>query len=777
MDENIAQDLADEQRDISVSEFFEKNSHMLGFDSKARSLVTAVKEALDNSLDVCEDMRILPDVKIEVNKEGDYLEIIVEDNGPGIPEDNIGKVFGSLLFGSRFSSNTQKRGQQGIGISAAVLYSQLTSNQPAKITSKTLEDNQAYQAEVGMDTENNIPIVNEEEYIDWGDKEHGTRIELIMEANLRARSRLIEYLKKTNVSNPHAKIEYDGVKESFTLERATEELPREPEPIKPHPYGIEIGNLEDILNSTDSYSLKGCLTNDFSKVGSKTADNIISTFIDSYYGRELPYSYESIDISESVSSAVSNKKKEDVKLFYKTIEEKLSEYNYVNKTLIKKIVEESAEEVENENNTRIGSTVRDNTFESLYSDIKDGSKLEDIIYNIIDNVTTSRKDDELIEKISNNLADKLKDLDSISKEDLSIMVDSVANDVSEELSKSFGEKAISKVIDGIWSECGSKDKDVPKVKDILDDKAMLKSLHYGMKNTKVSRPSSKCLSPIGEDVLEEGLKNNYDGSFYTTSMRDTGSYSGNPFLVEAGLVYGEDSYNQDSQIQLDRFANRVPLVYQQGACSITQVVKNIGWRNYNLKQSGGTGIPQGPVVLVVHVASTNVPFTSESKDAIAGGESLEHEIEQAVRDVARDLKNHLNEQETIRKKKEKRSAVYDVMPEIAEKFAKVAGIDVPDTGMSVSNITDSIVVKEDKESINIYNNIGSRRKIRIVVEGNFDKDKNNFELEDGDLIWEDVVYSSNNEVLKLDFDYDDIKVEEVSKKNYMFVENKGDNNE
>jgi DNA topoisomerase-6 subunit B len=137
-------------------------------------------------------------------------------------------------------------------------------------------------------------------------------------------------------------------------------------------------------------------------------------------------------------------------------------------------------------------------------------------------------------------------------------------------------------------------------------------------------------------VLEEGLRSAYSAEFYSTSVRDTGSRSGDPFLVEAGIVYDSEEFNQDSQINLDRFANRVPLVYHQGACSITQTIERIGWRNYSpsgdssIKQSGGSGILQGPFVIVVHVASTNVPFTSESKDAVAGSGEIEHEIEQAV---------------------------------------------------------------------------------------------------------------------------------------------------
>jgi len=133
----IAEELAQSQREISIAEFFEKNKHMLGFDSGARGLVTAVKEAVDNALDATEEAGILPDIYVEITEVGDYYRLIIEDNGPGITKEQVPKVFGKLLYGSRFHKREQSsRGQQGIGISAAVLYSQLTSGKPAKITSR-----------------------------------------------------------------------------------------------------------------------------------------------------------------------------------------------------------------------------------------------------------------------------------------------------------------------------------------------------------------------------------------------------------------------------------------------------------------------------------------------------------------------------------------------------------------------------------------------------------------------------------------------------------------
>ena len=131
-----AEDLAQNQKEISIAEFFEKNRQILGFDSLPRCLITTVKEAVDNSLDACEESNILPDVFVKIERVDETeVRITVEDNGPGIVREQIPRVFGKLLYGSRFHALKQSRGQQGIGISAAVLYGQLTSGKPARIIS------------------------------------------------------------------------------------------------------------------------------------------------------------------------------------------------------------------------------------------------------------------------------------------------------------------------------------------------------------------------------------------------------------------------------------------------------------------------------------------------------------------------------------------------------------------------------------------------------------------------------------------------------------------
>jgi len=168
--------------------------------------------------------------------------------------------------------------------------------------------------------------------------------------------------------------------------------------------------------------------------------------------------------------------------------------------------------------------------------------------------------------------------------------------------------------------------------------------------------------------------------------------------VEAGIAYGGD-LEAEGKADVLRFANRVPLVYQRGACATTDVVKSIGWRNYNLDQPGGSGIPNGPAVIMVHVASTNVPFTSESKDAVANVPQIEDEIELAIREAARELKSYLNKRKSMQKRKKKQSVIASILPEMAEKLADVTGHGEPQYEDALARIMNNVLLEREVESV------------------------------------------------------------------------------
>ncbi|NOZ84666.1 MAG: DNA topoisomerase VI subunit B [Deltaproteobacteria bacterium] len=272
-----AADLANRQREISISEFFTKNRHLLGFDSPSKALLTAVKEAVDNSLDACEEAGILPEIKVELDAlaEDRYM-VTVEDNGPGIIRKQVPKIFGKLLYGSKFHRLKQSRGQQGIGISAAGMYAQLTTGKPVLIITRTGASREPHQLEVAIDTKRNAPSVLKDKEIEW-DKKHGTRVTMELEAVYRKGQHSVdEYMVQTAMANPHARIEYRTPKgDEVTYERSTEELPVEAREIKPHPYGVELGILARMLRDSKSRTVLAALKSDFSRVSDNVGRSIL----------------------------------------------------------------------------------------------------------------------------------------------------------------------------------------------------------------------------------------------------------------------------------------------------------------------------------------------------------------------------------------------------------------------------------------------------------------------------------------------------------------------
>ena len=493
-DGSIAEELAKKQRDISIAEFFEKNRHLLGFDNKRKALLTVVKEAVDNSLDACEEARILPEINVEITDMGnDRFKVVVEDNGPGIVKEQIPKIFAKLLYGSKFHARKQQRGQQGIGISAAVLYAQLTTGRPAKITSRVSGKKDAHYYELRIDTGMNKPDIAKEETVEWN-KAHGVRVEVDIEASyLKGLQSVDEYIKETAIINPHATINYDSPKaEHRTYQRVTNELPKEPKEIKPHPYGVELGILFRMLNSSKLRTLQSFLASEFSRVGAGTA---------------------------------------------------------------KEICENSAL--------------------------------------------------------------------------------------------------------------------LPSTKPCSLSREQAEKLLLGIKKTRLIAPPADCISPIGEKLIEGGLKKEINAEFYCSTTRPAAVYRGNPFVIECGIAYGGD-LNAEDPVTILRFANRVPLLYQQGACSATESVARTNWRSYGLQQSNNS-IPTGPAVILIHIASVWVPFTSEAKEAVAHYPEITKEMRLALQECGRKLASYVNRKRKVSAEIKKRGYIEKYIPHISAALKELVG--------------------------------------------------------------------------------------------------------
>ena len=363
---------------------------------------------------------------------------------------------------------------------------------------------------IQIKTETNEPEILLSEEIVW-DRTHGTRIEIEFRSSLTAKKRLVEYLRYTSVVNPHTRIRVDLDGEAMTFDRASEEPIIPPKAIKPHPHGVELGELKRMASASQE-PLLPFLINGFSRIGEKTAVEILRS-----------------------------------------------------------------------------AGMEDDTPAS--------------------SLTTKR----------------------------------------------------------------------------------LGSLLAAMQTANVPPPpAQQCLSPIGEDLIRQGLEKEFQLDYISARTRPAAVYHGHPFIVEAALGWG-GKLESEGSAQIMRFANRVPLIYQQGACAITGSINTVNWKTYGIGQQG---LPTGPLIILVHVASTNVPFTSESKDAVASIPEIEREITLALQDLGRDLKTFIQRRDRSRQTEERARAICSLIPEIATKVAETLNLPVPDTSPIEGQIMRRLVAKK-----------------------------------------------------------------------------------
>lgn len=597
---STAEAMAKGQRDISVSEFFAKNKHLLGFDNPRKALLTTVKEAVDNSLDACEEAGILPViwVQIDVTQPGRF-RISVQDNGPGIVKKQIPLIFGKLLYGSKFHRLRMSRGQQGIGISAAGMNGMLTSGQPVRIVSKISIRKPAHYFELQIDTKKNAPeIVNgkgdgvdippgekgakyiadhgiawETEIRDEAGKveavAHGTRVAIELAAIYkRGKGSVDEYLTQTAIANPHVTIHYRDPEGNQTdYWRSTTELPVEAKEIKPHPYGIELGRLITLLSDDRSNPVGQFLKQTFSCVTPSVASKIC----------------QAADIGPRVTTGKIGRAQAD-KLYQAMQETKIRPPSTdcivpIGHDLLLKGLKSVVPGEFHDTVTRPPAVYRGCPFQVEVGLAYGGAPQ-----------TQRVAKDELEELISQSDARTLRQF----------LINTFAG---------FGADTADKIIKGA---------NLP------------------------TRKSPNNLSKTEFEKLFEALH--------------------------------EINISEGQSCQVFRFANRVPLQFQAGGCAITQSILQTNWRAYGLTQSRGN-LPNGPVTIIAHIASVWVPFTSESKEAVASYPEIEKELRLAIQTVGRSLASFMRKRKSIRQQAERRTIFLRYLGEVAGAVSTINGVD------------------------------------------------------------------------------------------------------
>ena len=591
-----AQALAAGQRDISVSEFFAKNRHLLGFDSPRKALLTSVKEAVDNSLDACEEAGILPEIWVHIEEHShNRYRVSVQDNGPGIVSKQIPLIFGKLLYGSKFHRLRMSRGQQGIGISAAGMYGVLTTGKPVKIISKISAKDPAHYYELRIDTKTNHPEIligkgagidiaagksgadfMAKHGIEWiaandlGEPiNHGTRVTIEMEAKFqRGRGSVEEYLEQTAISNPHARIHFQsGDAPERILERSTYDLPQEPREIKPHPYGVELGRLVTMLQDNPKISVTQFLTSSFSRVSHGVAKRICDT----------------AKLSTRATCA------------------------------------------------------------------KIGRGEADAIYRAIQETK----------------------------------IPPPATDCVVPIGEQRLLAGLRQVVPGEFFVAATRPPSVYRGNPFVIEAA----LAYGG-GPAAQKVSLEALSELVSESDARSLR-----QFLTTTFAGLGGEAADKILDAAKLVSRQSpaklkkdalatlhgamqhvNVDEGQNMTVLRYANRVPLQFQYAACAVTQTILATNWRSYGLSQSRGS-LPSGPVTVMVHMASVWVPFTSESKEAIASYPEITKEIRLALQAVGRKFGMYMRRRQRVAQEGQRRSIFLRYLGEVATAVSVINGAD------------------------------------------------------------------------------------------------------
>ena len=457
----------------STAEYFAKNLQQVGFSSPTKAVLTTLKEAVDNSLDACEEEDILPMLDISIKRLGtggskntDLIEIIVEDNGPGLEADMLPQVFGEYLASSKFGRGRCTRGQQGIGISAATTWAQLTNASGVLVTSKTAKMKKAVRAQVDVDIKGNKGLMKNKETIDWN-KPHGTRVVFRIDGRIQLNGDggLLTYLEGTTLVNPHLELKYKLLdSETVHIKRVSEQNPDIPTATLPHPHTMKLGE-----------------------------------FI---------------------------------------------------------------------------------THAGIYGKITFGNFLKTAFSRVTDAT--------------------LKDF------------------VTNKMPKSLLMKPLTQV-----------------------KEADFKAAYQAIQSTELPSPSTRSVLTVGEDSLSKSIMRLGDIDFFSVVARKPTICDFKPVAVEVALARFLGRGSEDGQIQLLRFANRVPLQFDKGACAITKAIESVNWRAYGLQQSKNN-LPQGPYVFAISLVSPFIKFKNASKETIDASDELVEEIRLAVMRAGQKLSRHIN---------------------------------------------------------------------------------------------------------------------------------------
>ncbi|MBA4719000.1 MAG: DNA topoisomerase VI subunit B [Nitrosopumilus sp.] len=582
---------------ISPSEFFYSNRDLAGFSNPTRSLYTAVREFVENSLDACDQKGILPDVHLTIKavdpEKPDPKPYIltVKDNGPGVDSKYVPLAFGTILYGSKFGLK-QARGMFGLGATMAILYGQITTNKPVIVKSSRdgkIQD----EFELLLDIQKNKPIIVKHKTKEIS--KSGLSVSICLEGDYsKAGTKIRDYVYETSLITPYATITFDDPKgQKFHHPRFVKNIPSPPTIIRPHPHGIDVERIR------------------------------------------------------------------------RMIVESLFEIPNIDDTMIEKVRKDLGLSKKNLSFTAIMEKAR-----------KKGKSLPCQTRVVIALMSFLKMDFEKLNKI------RIEDIDVPNKklfywdfgdsQSKSVDMDSesqyynlLTHTVQGEPLTTFLTKRFQRVGPTTAVKFAKFAKFKPEKRmGTMTNQELVKLSNSLQTFEDFMAPDSNCLAPLGAEPLEKGIKKFFNPDFTAVVQRPASAYSGFPFIIEMGIAYGGEIKSGGPHVY--RFANRIPLLYDEGSDVVLKVVNDADWGRYKVK-----GEP--PFVIVSHICSTRIPYKTAGKENVADRPEIERELRLALQLLSRKLAAYMSKRGQAEMAKKRSNLYAKYIPMIAEFCTELAG--------------------------------------------------------------------------------------------------------
>ena len=582
---------------ISPSEFFYRNRDLAGFSNPTRSLYTSVREFVENSLDACDQKRILPDIHLSIKAvdseqpDPKHYVLTVKDNGPGVDPKHIPLAFGTVLYGSKFGLK-QARGMFGLGATMAILYGQITTNKP--VTVKSCADSKTLDEFVMLlDIQKNKPVILKHTTKEAA--KSGLSVSIVLEGDYsKAGTKIRDYVSQTSLITPYASITFeDPSGEKIHYPRIVKEMPPAPTVIKPHSHGVDVETLRRMIADTH-YQIPA-------------VDNKMIEKVRKELGMQ--------------------KKNPSPKDIFNRAEKRWADLSRPVRTIIAVM------------------SFMDIDFEAL-------KKIR------IDDVDVANK------KIAYwDFGESQSHIVEIDPE--STYYKQLANTVQGETLLTF----LTKRFQRVGPTTAEKFCEFAKFKSekrigSMTNEELVKLADALQKFDEFLAPDPSCLAPLGEEPLSKGIMKFFNPEFAAVIQRNASAYSGFPFIVEMGIAYGGDI--PPAGLKVYRFANRIPLLYDEGSDVVLKVVNETDWSRYKVK-----GDP--PLVIVSHICSTRIPYKTVGKENVADRPELERELKNALQYLARKLAVHMSRQGIAEMAKKRANLYAKYVPLIAQFATELSG--------------------------------------------------------------------------------------------------------